>query len=36
MMYAPTSQEGTMAITFTHVPHPRIASRKKTVPQDDD
>jgi hypothetical protein len=30
MMRAPTPQEGTMSITFQHVPHPHIALRKKT------
>jgi hypothetical protein len=32
MMPSPTHQEGTMAITFKHVPHPHIAGRKKSGP----
>jgi hypothetical protein len=32
MMPLPTHQEGTMAISFQHVPHPHIATRKKSGP----
>jgi hypothetical protein len=32
MMALPIPQEGIMAITFKHVPHPHIAGRKKSGP----